>query len=179
MKRLAPTLTLVLIASATIAGCGGIPSAAPRCEAMPRLAIVAQSVPGASYVPCIRDLPRDWSAEDFQVADGHAQFSLVSRRAGARPVDVRLSARCEIGDATPTTPRADGVRTYRLLRSISPRYAGSLYDVFAGGCVRYRFDFDRGPHIALSADFQDAVGLFSRRDLRLGLRKDFGVDLDR
>jgi hypothetical protein len=179
VSRAVPTLTAVLVTMATIAGCGSIPSTAPRCEAVPRLAIVAQSVPGASYVPCIRELPPDWSADAFQVAKGHAQFSLVSRRAGARPVEVRLSAHCDIGDATPTTPRADGVRTYRLLRTISPDYAGSLYDVFPGGCVRYRFDFDRGSHIALSADFQDAVGLFSRRELRLQLRKDFGVDLDR
>src|SRR5262249_6850430 len=163
VRRVAVVLLMTLVMSATVGACGDIPAAAPRCRATPRLGIMAQSVPDASYVPCILDLPSDWSTGAYHVGRGHADFTLATRRSGARPVHVRLPAGCALGGATPTTPRADGVRTYRVLRSISPRYAGELFDVFAGGCVTYRFDFARGPHIGLTADFQTAVGLFSQR----------------
>jgi hypothetical protein len=51
-------------------------------------------------------------------------------------------------------------------------------DVFSGGCISYSFDFARGPHIALMEELQDTVGLFSRRQLRLGLKDQLGVELD-
>jgi len=52
---------------------------------------------------------------------------------------------------------------YLRLNAISPRYAGTLFDVFAGGCVQYRFDVDRDPHIPLMEELRDAVALFPRR----------------
>ena len=35
---------------------------------------------------------------------------------------------------------------------MSPRFAGTLFDVFPGGCVTYAFDFARGRHITLTDD---------------------------
>jgi hypothetical protein len=52
---------------------------------------------------------------------------------------------------------------YLRLYTISPRYAGTLFDVFAGGCAQYRFDVDRDPHIPLMEELRDAVALFPRR----------------
>jgi hypothetical protein len=49
--------------------------------------------------------------------------------------------------------------------------AGSLYDVFRSGCVSYSFDFKFGPHVALMEQFEAAVGLYPRQQLRLDLRK--------
>ena len=62
--------------------------------------------------------------------------------------------------------------------SITPRYTGTLSDVFPGGCVTYAFDFVRGPHIALMEELGAAVGLYSRRQLRLDLQDRLGVELD-
>jgi hypothetical protein len=166
----------VVAVSAT--GCGSVPPAAPTCTANSRLAIVAQSVTGAAYVPCIRTLPTGWEVVGFHVARGHTNFRLLSDRAGGRPVAVSLRAHCSIAGATPTTPRADGVRTYLRLTSVSPRYAGTMSDVFPGGCVTYEFDFSRGPHIGLMEDLTTAVGLFSRRELKFALHRDLGVELD-
>jgi hypothetical protein len=55
---------------------------------------------------------------------------------------VKLAATCATGTATPIAPRTSGGRTYLLLRGIDPRYAGTMYDVFPGGCVSCRFDVE-------------------------------------
>jgi hypothetical protein len=149
----------------------------PRCEASQRLGIVAQSVPGAAYLPCIADLPPGWSFESFDVDDDGTHFSLRSDRSD-RPVDVELAASCDVGSATPVVPRDEGVRTYQLSASVSPRFAGRFYDVFAHGCVTYEFDFARGPHIALIDELQRAVDLYPRRLLRQELQDQLGITLN-
>lgn len=108
------------------------------------------------------------SAEDLRVTNGRTRFALVSDRAGGRPVEIELSSGCDTRGATSSTPRAPGVATSVRLRSISPRYAGTVFDQFAGGCVSSRFDFLRGPHIALIEEFRAAVGLYSRQELGNG-----------
>ena len=149
----------------------------PRCEPNARLAILAQSVPSAAYVPCVRALPAGWSFEGLDVADGGASLTLASDRAD-REVHVELAPTCDVAEATPIAPSDEGVRTYHLVESIDPRYAGRLFDVFPGGCVISTYDFERGPHVALVTELQQAVGLFSRRELRQGIDADLGVRLD-
>jgi hypothetical protein len=167
-----------LAAAATLSGCTAPRDAVPGCGDPQRLAIVAQSVPGASYVPCISQLPQGWSASGFDAARGGTSFLLNSDRAPGRPVKVRLAGTCSIGSAKPSPPRGEGVRTYLWLSSTAPRFAGSLYDVFPGGCLTYSFDFEFGSQIALMEQFEAAAGLYSRQQLRLNLRKKLGVELD-
>jgi hypothetical protein len=176
-RRLLVLLPLLLLAGAT-PGCSSAPIATAGCTAEQRVAIVAQSVTTAAYVPCLTPLPVGWRVTRFEVRKGHTVFGLLSDRAGGRAVEVQLQGSCQVSGATPVQPRADGVRTYSRLRTIRPRYAGTLYDVFPGGCVTTRFDFQRGPHIALMEDLGRAVELVPRRQLRLDLRRDLGVELD-
>jgi hypothetical protein len=164
------------LSALALAGCTSTAETAPDCRADQRLALVAQSVPGASYVPCVARLRTGWHTANFDAEKGRTEFDLASDRAD-QPVVVDFRARCSVGDATAIAPRAEGVRTHLYVRSISPRYAGTLYDVFPGGCVAYRFDFERGPHIALMEDFQASLGLFSRRELRLKLQRDSDITL--
>ena len=166
-------VTLVMAAGA----CASPETAAPRCQAGQRLAIVAQSVPAASYLPCIDELPPGWEVDRFHVDNNGTRFSLLSDRAD-EPVDVRLDDACDVGAATPVTPRDEGVRTLQRVDSVSPRYTGALFDVFPGGCVSYEFAFERGPHIALTEAFHAAVQLYSRRQLRQELRDALGITLD-
>ena len=170
---------LALAGPALLGACGtGAEELMPRCEADTRLAILAQSVPEAAYVPCINRLAEGWTTQDFDATGRRTRFVLVPDRAGSRSVRVTFEAACDVGAGVPTTPRADGVRTSIDLRSISPRYAGTLRDVFPGGCVSTTFDFPRGPHIALMEELDATVGLFSRRQLRLELHDQLGVELD-
>jgi hypothetical protein len=57
------------------------------------------------------------------------------------------------------------------------RTAGTLYDVFPGGCVTYQFAFVLGPSIALIQQFESAVGLYSGQQLRRDLKRKLGVEL--
>jgi hypothetical protein len=161
-----------------VAGCSTAVPSVPGCSSGQRLATVAQSVPTAAYVPCLAALPDGWRATSFDVESGHTRFSLVSDQGGGRAVRIELTERCDVSGATPQPARSEGARAYSRLTSITPRYAGTLYDVFPGGCVRYRFDFDRGPHIAAMEELRGAVGLFPRRQLRFDLHREFGVELD-
>ena len=168
---------MTLGAAAAITGCASFGGAVPGCGDPLRLAIVAQSVPSASYLPCLSDLPQGWDASGFNPTQASTSFLLNSDRSPGQPVTVRLTATCDVSGASPSPSRAPGVLTYTRLGSISPRFAGTLYDMFPGGCISYRFDFAPGSQIALVEQFEDAVGLYPRQQLRLVLKQKLGVEL--
>jgi hypothetical protein len=183
--RLALLAVVTLGAAATLAGCaasgGTVPASAgtvPGCGDPVRLAIIAQSVPSASYIPCIRGLAPGWGTSGFDPNQDGTSFLLNSDRSPGRPATVRLTAACDVSRASPSPPRAPGALTYTRLDSISPRFAGTVYDVFPGGCISYRFDFAPGSQIALAEQFKDAIGLYPRQQLRLVLKQKLGVDLN-
>jgi hypothetical protein len=176
--RRLPLFLAAAMAGILVPACSNPRGSLPACEAGPRLATIAQSVPTASYVPCVADLAEGWAAGDLDAGRGSTRFALLPNRSGARTVRVAFEETCDAGGAAPAPPRAEGVRTSIRLESVSPRYAGTIFDVFPGGCVSYRFDFARGPHIALMEDLSQTVGLFSRRDLRVSLQDQLGVELD-
>jgi len=169
--------TVLLAAGTVLTGCAAAGGTVPGCGDPLRLAIIAQSVPSASYVPCLHDLPPGWSTSGFDPSQDGTGFLLNSDRSPGRPVTVRLTVACYTGDASPSPSRAPGVLTYTRLYSISPRFAGTLYDVFSGGCVRYGFDFADGSQVALMEQFEQAVGLYPRQQLRLVLKRELGVEL--
>ena len=175
------TVAAVVTAAAVTGGLGACGVSAPQavatCDSLRRVATVAQSVPAATYVPCIAPLPAGWRNVSTDIQRGRTQVRLLSDRADGRAVEVSYQARCDIRQAVPRTPRAIGVRTYLQLRSISPRYAGTITDVFPGGCVTYRFDFRRGPHIPLMADLEQAVRLLPRQQLRIDVRRELHLEL--
>jgi hypothetical protein len=168
----------VTAAAAMLTGCAGTGGSVPGCGDPLRVAIIAQSVPSASYLPCIRDLQPGWDTSGFDPARDGTSFLLNSDRSPGRPVTVRLAAACRPGDASPSPARAPGALGYLRLDSLSPRFAGTLYDVFPGGCVSYRFDFTLGSQIALVEQFEGAVGLYPRQQLRLVVKQELGVELD-
>jgi hypothetical protein len=164
--------------TATLTGCASSSDPVPGCSDPLRLAIVAQSVPSASYLPCIRDLPPGWTTAGFDPTQDGTSFLLNSDRSPGQPVTVQLTTACKISDASPSPARALGALTYTRLDSIRPRFAGRLYDVFPGGCVTYTFDFSHGSQIALMEQFEQAIGLYPRQQLRLVLKRELGVELN-
>ncbi len=170
--------TVMLAAAAALTGCGSFSDSVPACADPLLMAVIAQSVPGAAYLPCIRDLPPGWETSSFVPSQDGTSFQLDSDRSPDQPVTVRLTATCQTAGASPSPARAPGVLTYTRRSSISPRFAGTLYDVFPGGCVSYSFDFALGSQIALMEQFEEAVGLYPRQQLRLVLKQKLGVELD-
>ena len=74
-------LAAALLAAA--AGCGAAPStlvdATPECDPGRRLAILAQAVPTAAYVPCIADDESPWRFSSLTVKKGRARPCLTVR----------------------------------------------------------------------------------------------------
>jgi hypothetical protein len=157
--------------------CAPAEEAGPRCRPDQRLGLVAQSLPSASYVPCLGELPAGWTLRSFDFDHRGTSFSLASDRAD-EPIEVVLVESCDTTGAVPVRPRAEGVRSSQRLTGIAPAYAGERFDVFPGGCVSYRFRFERGPHISLMDELDRAVELYSRRQLRQDLRADLDLELD-
>lgn len=172
-------VVLLLPAALLVAGCGVTADAtAPRCDAVERVALVAQSVPAAAYVPCVRELPPGWRVTGVESRTGSTSLSLLSDRADGREVTVVLRPTCDPAGATPVAPRAEGVRSSLRLRSVTPAFAGTAYDVFPGGCVSSTFSFETGPHIPLMEELSQAIELVPRRELRTQVRDRLGVELD-
>ena len=169
---------VTLGAAVTLTGCASSSDAVPSCDNPLKLAIVAQSVPSASYLPCIRGLQPGWTTSGFDPAQDGTNFLLDSDRSPGQPVTVRLTTECRTSGASPSPARAPGVLTYTRLDSIRPRFSGRMYDVFPGGCVTYTFDFSHGSQIALMEQFKAAVGLYPRQQLRLVLKQELGVELN-
>src|SRR5690349_24604883 len=82
---------LTLGAPAALTGCASSGDALPRCTDPLRLAIVAQSVPSASYLPCIRDLPPGWTTSNLAPAQDGTRFLLISDRSPAEAVVIELA----------------------------------------------------------------------------------------
>lgn len=178
-RRLAG-LAAALVGLLGLAGCVTQEKAMPECKAGRRLAIVAQSVSGASLVPCVDVMPAGWSFAALDVESGRTRFWLNSDRAGMRAAEIELTRSCDVRGASEirSEDQQEGIRRYRRLKSLSPRFVGVGYDVFGGGCVTYRYEFEERQQVLLLPELHEAVALFPREELREAVRRDLGFDLD-
>jgi len=168
----------VALVALAVAGCSsdGPNSAittAPLCEtghdsqAANAVILMAQSVPSASWVPCIRAaLPLGWNFHHLEASNGEARFWLDSDRDGTRAVEVRLTGSCSTAGATEIPSDREDMRRLERVERISPGYVGRRYYVFDGGCltVLFRLGGDNpGEALALATQ---VVGVVSRADLQ-------------
>jgi hypothetical protein len=169
------------------AGCGGtggsvtIVDATPECQSGRRLAILAQAVPTAAYVPCVADEDSPWRFSSLTVKDGRARLSLVYIDPEGRSARVELTRRCDTSGASeqpPVAGQAD-VEHYRRASTLSPRLAGTDYAVFEGGCVTTKYDLPRNADASERLlDLDTTVGLYPRSRLSAELAREFHLDLD-
>ena len=131
--------------------------------------LMAQAVPTASQLPCIKLLPVGWSVSDAFVRNGRVRFALNSDRVGPHAVQVALERTCQFGAVKATRVPSDepGTRRYEQIGDVRPGvgFTGTRFYLFKGGCVIYRFQFSSeqraGPigevTLALSFIARDAV----------------------
>lgn len=143
--------------------------------------LMAQSVPTASQVPCIRSaLPLGWSFHHLLARNGGSQFWLDSDRDGQKAIEVRLTSSCVVDGATEIPSDREGLRRLERVRQTAPAYLGERYYLFAGGCLTFGFDL-RGdtPAEGLALATQ-SIGVVSRDQLRAQVRdsSDGRISLD-
>jgi hypothetical protein len=180
--RAVGVVALVLAA----AGCsnGGsvtLVDATPECDPGRRLAILAQAVPTAAYVPCIADEDSPWRFTSLTVKQGRARLSLVYIDPSGRSARVELTRRCDTGGASEQPPEAGqpDVEHFRRASTLSPRLAGVDYAVFEGGCVTTEFDLPRNADASERLlDLDTTVGLYPRSRLSAELDREYHLELD-
>jgi len=158
------------------------------CTQLEELWLQAQSVPSASFIPCVRALPAGIyvtlavraGESVLELSHASLDISLIAgewprAHAAAGSVTIRLTAVCDLQTTGEGQPVAPGVRRFQLEGA---RGAPAAIDVFPGGCVTYRPEPDDGASAALLHQAQRAVTFRTRDDLREALRRRSGGRLE-
>lgn len=148
------------------AACGAYSGADPTCvpKGADTLILLAQSVPSAQKLPCIASYPAGWHFASMHIRDGSAHFTLDSDRAGISAVRVSLQPRCDVTGATEIPSDEPGARRFERILSVVDDFRALRLYQFEGGCVTYRFRFDRQGR-ALVNEVSVAIGFISRSAL--------------
>lgn len=127
-------VALALAALVAGPGCAAVEAnREPWCRAEAPTVLLAQAVPSAELVPCVRDLPAGWTFDGFTAEDGASSFALVSVAEEGGRVEVRLTPSC----AAPRGEVVPGDRGATLERDVTARrpYRATWTSRFDGGCV--------------------------------------------
>jgi hypothetical protein len=167
----APLLALAL----GLTGCASDTSATtelPTCAegedgtAANGVILMAQSVPSASWVPCLSTaLPLGWDFHHLDARDDGSRFWLNSDRDGQKAIEVRLDPSCDTGGSTEIPTDREGLSRFERVTLTTPRFEGERYYVFEGGCITFVFRLSgdsRGEPLALATQ---SIGAISRADL--------------
>jgi hypothetical protein len=138
------------------------PNAVPACVAQgsefnSTVVLMAQSVPTASLLPCVRSLPVGWRLAGADIANGKAELWFDSDRQGNRALTIELTPSCEMGPATRIPSTRSEIERFETITRVTNGYGGLRYFIYEGGCTLYTFDL-RGeeraqPLAALTAAF--------------------------
>jgi tRNA A-37 threonylcarbamoyl transferase component Bud32 len=141
------------------------------CRDPEPLWLVAQSVPSASLVPCVRSLPAGWSVAGVAVNDGRSVLTLNHDRAGAAAMVVRLSAGCPVRGATQVRSDQPGTRRLMRIERLTPQFAATRLDLFAGGCVATQMTAPVAYRADLITGVPLILGFTSRQTLQEALEQ--------
>ena len=151
------------------------------CTNLEPLWVMAQSVPSASLVPCVRYRPVGWKLAEVDVNNGRSLIMLNHDRAGKRALEVRLLAACDPAGAVEGSSPTAGVRHFqRIEASAGGEFTATWYDLFPGGCVTSRLHLTEDPNGEFAAQAPQVLGFTTRTALHeaLSQRSDGRLQLD-
>jgi hypothetical protein len=137
--------------------------------------LMAQSVPTATWVPCIgAALPLGWDFHTLDARNGRARFWLNSDRDGMQAIEVRLERACDTEGAAEIPSDREDMRRMERIDRIDPTYAGERFYLFEGGCLTIVFALrGNSPGEALAVASQ-VVDLIAREDLAAQVQEETG-----
>jgi hypothetical protein len=173
-RRLGRTGLVTALAPLLLTGCVTVTfgSEAVACatgdDAEPTNGVIlmAQSVPTASFVPCLEGLPVGWQLTGLDARSGSARFWLDSDRYGTHAIEVRLTESCDISDATEIPSERPDMRRLEQIAQVSPQFNGRRYYVFDGGCITVVFTLAGSDSSEPLAVATQGLGVVPRDDLR-------------
>ena len=131
--------------------------------------LMAQAVPSASMVPCVRFLPVGWSLTDVAVNNGRSVLTLDHDRTGAAALVVRLTAACDPSGAVEGPSATTGVRHFQRIESPAGEFTATWYDQFPGGCVTSRLHLTNDPNGEFAGQAPQVLGFTTRTALQEAL----------
>jgi hypothetical protein len=149
------------------------------CGDLEPLWLMAQSVPSASLVPCVRSLPVGWSVAEVAVNDGRSVLTLDHDRAGDAALVVRLTASCAPSGAVEGPSPTVGLRHFqRTESSAGGELMATWFDLFPGGCVTSRLHLTTDPNGEFAAQAPQMLGFTTRAALGEALSQRLGGRLE-
>jgi tRNA A-37 threonylcarbamoyl transferase component Bud32/membrane-associated phospholipid phosphatase len=136
--------------------------------------LLAQSVPSASLVPCLRSLPAGWTVAQVTVNNGRSVIPLSHDRAGAGVLVVRLTAACDTRGATEVRSDRAQVRRYQRIDRLGPRFEATRFDRFPGGCVTAQADAPAAYRAEITGELSAILGYTTRQTLEQALEQRSG-----
>jgi tRNA A-37 threonylcarbamoyl transferase component Bud32/membrane-associated phospholipid phosphatase len=136
--------------------------------------LLAQAVPSASLVPCVRSLPAGWSLAGITVNDGRAVIPLDHDRAGRAVLVVRLTAGCDTRGATEVASDQPGVRRFQRIDRLAPSFQATRFDRFPGGCVSAQAVVPAANRAEVTSELATILGYTGRPTLQRALEERSG-----
>lgn len=174
MKR--PALMSWLLLAVLAGGCvnsgelaedvGRLPSCTSQPGTVRRgVLIMAQAVPSAQWLPCIRTVPAGWSFDEVRPRDGEVTMLFNSDRDGMHALTVLLRPSCDLTGATEVPSEHPEMRRFERVTRVSDGYGGERHYTFDGGCVTYEFDLRGSTRAEPVAAVSESLAFLSRQKL--------------
>jgi hypothetical protein len=153
------------------------------CGDLEPLWLMAQSVPSASLVPCLRPqlMPVGWSVAEVAVNNGRSVITLDHDRGGRAAMVIRLTAStasCDVAGATAVPSVHPETRRWLPIDPNAPGFSGTRAYVFPGGCVTQRYRAAGSSGLRMSDTASTEVGFITREELRQALSQRSGGRLE-
>jgi hypothetical protein len=170
---------LVAVAAAVLAaGCGSaidnplgvLPCTPSNTHLDKGMVLMAQSVPTASAVPCMRTELDDWFLDDLDSWDGRTRIEF-SRLIDQVALTIELTATCDRGGATETASEQPGTRRFDERIRTGGTYRDRRFYLLPGACLAYTFALTGTGAEEAAEDISRAIGFVSRAQLADQVRR--------
>ena len=135
-----------------------------------QMVLMAQSVPTASAVPCMRTTLDDWFLDDLDSWDGHTRIEF-SRLIDQVALTISLTRTCDRGGASETATDQQGTRRFDERIRTGSSYRDRRFYLLPGACVTYEFGLTGAGAEEAAADISRAIGFVSRDQLADQVRR--------
>jgi hypothetical protein len=128
--------------------------------------LMAQSVPTASFVPCLEGMPVGWHFAALDAQSGSARFWLDSDRYGMHAIEVRLTESCDTSGATEIPSERPDMQRMERVTKVHPQFIARRFYVFDGGCITVVFTLSGSDSSEALAVATQGLGVVERDALR-------------
>lgn len=156
------TLLACALLVTALAACAAPENAQPMCRSVPPTVLMAESVPSATVVPCVKQLPAGWAFDTFTADETASSFTL-QQQSGGGSLDVSFVAACAPPSDAAASAGASPRPTHRSVQDAGATVVWT--STFTGGCAVTTLRFPGPIPAADVAAIRRALGTIPREEL--------------